>query len=159
MCQEGLIRRILDGVYEKPQYSKILEDYLPTNPETVAYAIANHYRWSIAPCGDIALNKLHLSTQVPIVWSYISDGPYRDYKLGDITITYKHRTNRNISGMTPVSVLVIEALKTLGQDGVDDDTIAVLKKQLSVNDKKLLLSESSRSSSWIINTIKEVCKT
>ncbi len=158
LCQDGIIRRILDGVYEKPRYSELLKEYLPTNPETVAYAIARFYHWNIAPCGDIALNKLHLSTQVPVVWSYISDGPYRDFKTGSITISFKHRTNRDISGMSPITILVVEALKTLGRNSVDDSVIIILRNQLSKEDKKALLSESTNSTSWIYKTIQEVCK-
>ena len=158
LCQEGIIRRILDGVYEKPKYSDLLKEYLPTNPETAAYAIARYYHWNIAPCGDVALNKLQLSTQVPVVWSYISDGPYRDFELESITISFKHRTNRDVSGMSPITILVIEALKTLGQNSVDDSTIAILRDQLSEQDKKNLLSESTNSAAWIYKTIHEVCK-
>ena len=158
LCQEGIIRRILDGVYEKPKYSELLKEDLPTNPETVAYAIARFYHWNIAPCGDVALNKLHLSTQVPVVWSYISDGPYREYRIESITISFKHRTNRDISGMSPITILVIEALKTLGQNSVDDSTITILRNQLSKEDKKVLLLESTSSASWIYKTIQEVCR-
>ena len=131
---------------------------MPTNPEIAAYAIARYYHWNIAPCGDVALNKLQLSTQVPVVWSYISDGPYRDFQLESITISFKHRTNRDITGMSPMTILVIEALKTLGQNSVDDSTISILKDQLSEQDKKVLLSESTNSAAWICKTIQEVCK-
>ena len=31
---------IIDGVYEKPVYSNLLKEYVPANPEKVAYAIA-----------------------------------------------------------------------------------------------------------------------
>ena len=34
--KEKTIRRILDGVYEKPVYSSLLEKNVPVNPETVA---------------------------------------------------------------------------------------------------------------------------
>ena len=56
--EEKAIRRIIDGVYEKPVYSNLLKEYVPANPEKVAYAIARGYHWTIAPCGDVALNKL-----------------------------------------------------------------------------------------------------
>ena len=65
--EEKNIRRIIDGVYEKPVYSNLLKEYIPANPERVAYAIARSFHWTIAPCGDVALNKLGLSTQVPVV--------------------------------------------------------------------------------------------
>lgn len=158
LCQEGIIRRILDGVYEKPKYSELLKENLPTDPETVAYAIARYYHWNIAPCGDVALNKLQLSTQVPVVWSYISDGPYRDFCLDGTIISFKHRTNRDVSGMSHITILVIEALKTLGKDSVDDKTIAVLKDLLSKQDKESLLSEAVNSTDWIYQTVQEVCR-
>ena len=54
--KEEKIVRIIDGVYEKPLYSNFLKEYIPANPERVEYAIARAYRWTIAPCGDAALN-------------------------------------------------------------------------------------------------------
>ena len=94
-----------DGIYEKPRYSTLLEDFLPTDPEKVAYAIARNYHWTISPSGDIALNKLGLSTQVPTVWSYISDGPYREFAWDNIRLKYKHKTNREISFLRRLCVL------------------------------------------------------
>ena len=52
------IRRVIAGVYEKPVYSKLLKEYIPVNPDAVAYAIARSFHWTIAPCGDVALNRL-----------------------------------------------------------------------------------------------------
>ena len=76
LVQSGTLRRILKGVYEKPKYSKLLDEYVAADPEAVANALARSYHWTIAPCGNTALNLLGLSTQVTAVWSYISDGPY-----------------------------------------------------------------------------------
>ena len=159
LCQTGEIRRVMDGVYEKPSYSDLLEEYIPTDPDAVAYALAEYYHWSIAPCGDIALNKLRLSTQVPMVWSYISDGPYRDYDLDKTRISFKHRTNRDISHMSTITIMVIEALKSIGKDNVDGEVISTLKNVLSEQDKVTILKESSNSADWIQRVIQEVSKT
>ena len=43
-------------------------------------ALAHSYHWTIAPCGNTALNLLGLSTQVTAVWSYISNEPYKTYE-------------------------------------------------------------------------------
>jgi hypothetical protein len=58
--EKGKIRRIFDGVYEKPVFSILLQEYVPVNPEMVAYALARNYHWTISPCGDVALRKLWL---------------------------------------------------------------------------------------------------
>lgn len=155
--EEKNIRRILDGVYEKPTYSKLLKEYIPANPERVAYAIARSFRWTIAPCGDVALNKLGLSTQVPVVWSYISDGPYRKFSWDKITLSFKHRANREISFMSETTTLVVEALKTLGKDRVDDSIILSLRNRLPKAEKKKMLEEATVVSEWIYAVIRKVC--
>ena len=155
--EEKNIRRIMDGVYEKPVYSILLKEYIPANPERVAYAIARSFRWTIAPCGDVALNKLGLSTQVPVVWSYISDGPYRKFSWDNTTLSFKHRANREISFMSETTTLVIEALKTLGKDRVDDDIILSLRNRLPEEEKKKMLKEATGVSEWIYTVIRKVC--
>ena len=96
LIQDGILRRILNGVYEKPKYSKLLDEYVAADPEAVANALARSYHWTIAPCGNTALNLLGLSTQVTAVWSYISDGPYKTYEWNSTKLEFKHRTNRRL---------------------------------------------------------------
>ena len=155
--EEGNIRRIIDGVYEKPVYSNFLKEYVPANPEKVACAIARGFHWTIAPCGDVALNKLGLSTQVPVVWSYISDGPYRKFSWDNVTITFKHRANRQISFLSESTILVVEAIKTLGKNRVDDVVIKSLKNRLPEDEKKQILEEATGVSEWIYEVIRKVC--
>lgn len=155
--EEGTIRRVMDGVYEKPRYSKILDEFIPTDPEKVAYALAKKYHWTISPCGDVALNKLGLSTQVPAVWSYVSDGPYREFTWDNIILSFKHKTNREISFMSRISIMVIEAIKTLGKDNIDEKTIAILRSRLSREEKTVLLKDATDSASWIFDIVKKVC--
>lgn len=155
--EEKTIRRIMDGVYEKPVYSSLLKEYVPADPEKVAYAIARGFHWTIAPCGDVALNKLGLSTQVPVVWSYISDGPYREFSWDNVTITFKHRTNRQITFLSESTILVVEAIKTLGKDRVDDVVIKSLKNRLPLEEREQILKEAAGISEWIYKVIRKVC--
>ncbi len=155
--EENTIRRIFDGVYEKPIYSNLLKEYVPASPDKVAYALARGFHWTIAPCGDVALNKLGLSTQVPVVWSYISDGPYREFSWDNITISFKHRTNRQISFMSELTTLVVEAIKTLGKDKIDDLVIQRLKNRLPEEKRKQVLDEATGVSEWIYEIIRKVC--
>lgn len=155
--EEKNIRRIIAGVYEKPVYSELLKEYIPANPDAVAYAIARSFHWTIAPCGDVALNKLGLSTQVPVVWSYISDGPYRKFSWDNITLSFKHRANREISFMSETTTLVVEALKTLGKERIDDDIIVSLRNRLPEEEKKKMLKEATGVSEWIYTVIRKVC--
>ena len=99
LVREGILRRVIRGVFDKPKYSKFLGEYVAADPDAVAKALARCYHWTIAPCGDTVLNMLGLSTQVTAVWSYISDGPYKNYEWDKTKIEFKHRTNKEITGL------------------------------------------------------------
>ena len=158
LIKEGTLRRIIRGVFEKPKYSKLLQEYVAADPNEIANALARCYHWTIAPCGDTALNKLGLSTQVTAVWSYISDGPYKTYEWDKTKIEFKHRTNKEITGLSPTTILVIQALKTLGKENTDSKVIRILSHRLNTEEKAALLRESSEATDWVYNVIREICK-
>ena len=93
--EEGLIERIMRGVYYKPEYNKMLGDNISPYPDNVAHALARNYGWTIAPCGDTALNLLGLSKQVPSQWVYVSDGDYKKYTYGNTTLNFKRTAKKN----------------------------------------------------------------
>ncbi len=157
LVQNGNLRRILNGIFEKPKFSKLLNEYVATDPDAVAKALARSYHWTIAPCGNTALNLLGLSTQVTAVWSYISDGPYKTYRWDNTKLEFKHRTNKEITGLSYMTVLVIQALKILGKENVTSKTIRVLRSRLSEDDKAAMLIEAAESTDWVYDTIRQIC--
>ena len=154
LAQAGVVRRILKGVYEKPEYSEMLKEYVAADPDAVAKALARSYRWTIAPCGNTALNLLGLSTQVTAVWSYISDGPYKTYEWNSARLEFKHRTNKEITGLSHMTTIVIQALKTLGKTNVNFQTVQALQARLTDEDKAAMLKEAAQSTDWVYNTIR-----
>jgi hypothetical protein len=48
-----------------------------------------------------------------------------------------------------ISGLVIQALRYMGQDNVDDRVINILKRKLSDNDKKTLIADLRYAPAWI----------
>ena len=157
LAQAGTLRRILKGVYEKPKYSKLLDEYVAADPDAVAKALARNYHWTIAPCGNTALNLLGLSTQVTAVWSYISDGPYKTYEWNTTKLEFKHRTNKEITGLSYTTSLVIQALKTLGKSNITLEVIQTLSEKLSADEKRACLKEATESTDWVYDTIRKIC--
>ena len=156
--EEGIIMRVMRGVYYKPGYSKLLGEYIAPAPDAVADAIARNYGWSIVPCGDTVLNLLGLSTQVPAVWSYVSDGPYKEYSYDGTTIKFKHTANREISKISPKTALVIQAIKTLGKGNIRNDTVEKIISETTPDERKIMLAEAQYATSWIYEIIKTVCR-
>lgn len=155
---EGIIRRVLRGVYDKPEYNEFLKEYVAPIPDNVAHALARNYGWTIVPCGDTALNLLGLSTQVPAVWSYVSDGTYKECTYDNTTIQFKRTTNKEVSKLSYKTALTIQALKALGKDKIDDAVLDNLRKLLSDDEKRLMMSEAKTATSWIYEYIRQICR-
>lgn len=158
LVNEGVLRRIINGVYEKPKYSKLLGEYVAADPDAVAKALARSYHWTIAPCGNTALNMMGLSTQVTAVWSYISDGPYKKYEWNSTRLEFKHRTNKEITGLSYMTALLVQALKTLGKEHITQDTIETLSGKLSRDEKAAAIREAAESTDWVYKYIKQICE-
>ena len=101
---------------------------------------------------------LGLSAQVTAVWSYISDGPYKTYKWDKTKIEFKHRANKEVTGLSPMTLLGLQALKIMGKENMDEKTIRVLSRRLNGDEKAALLAEGAEATDWIYTVIKELCK-
>ena len=156
--EENEIARLLDGLYTKPKYSKILNEYSYPDASAVAEKIADKFSWTIAPTGDTALNYTGLSTQVPNEYVYISDGAYREYLYRDKKIIFKHTTNRNITSYSKELSILIQAIKALGKDNIREEDI----KKLAVFAKGIqedLIKDTLKLPFWIqevLNKIQEI---
>ncbi len=155
LSESGKIRRVIRGVYDHPRFSDLLQEYEAPNMEQVAKAIARNFGWNIVPCGDTALNLLGLSTQVPAVWQYVSDGPYREYIVGNRVLKFKHTSNKDLTGQSYITALITQALKALGKDGVNEKVIQKLRKKVAA-DKNMpdLLAETQHGTVWIFEVMK-----
>lgn len=156
LAEEGLIRRVMRGVYYKAEYNEMLGEHVTPAVDNVAQALARNFGWTIVPCGDAALNILGLSTQVPATYVYVSDGTYKEYTFHNITIQFKRTTNREVSKLSYKTALVIQALKALGKDQIDDVVIHQLRNILTAEEKTTMLLEAKTATAWIYDCIKKI---
>lgn len=157
MQDTGAIKQVIPNVFYKPIYSEFLDEYISASPNKIAKAIAKSYNWSIVPYADAALNLLGLSTQVPATYIYASDGADLEYSYENITIQFKLTSKSDITDLSYKTALVIQALKTLGKDNIDDSIINKLSLILSKEEKDIMLKEASNITSWVLDDIKQIC--
>jgi len=157
LTNDGIIKKVIRGVYYNPRFSDKLKEYEVPSPHQVALAIARKFNWNIAPSGITALNLLGLSTQVSAKWSYISDGAYNRFKIDNITIEFKHRSNREITGMSYKTALVIQGIKALGKSNIDESVINRFRAALTEEERQVLLSESKPATVWVYQVIRAIC--
>ena len=156
MAKRGDIMRAMRGVYAKPKRVEELDADVPPTPDAVAHAIARNNKWVIAPSGDTALNRLGLDTQVPAVYEYVSSGPYKTYQYGRFAITMKHRANRDLLDCSPVTCLVIQAIKAIGRGAAGKDIAAKVAARLSNEEVEALYDETRNSTAWVFGFAKKV---
>ena len=118
--------------------------------EQIAKTIARRDKARIVPTGIYALNRLGISTQVPMNIVYLTDGASRKVSLGNgRSIQFKYTTPKNLSFTNPLAMLVTFALKEIGKDNVTDDIAKQIKSVLQKEQKKNVLADEVLMPAWI----------
>jgi hypothetical protein len=157
LAEDKTIRRVMRGIYEYPAYNAFLDEYVAPSPHEIAKALARNFGWTIVPYEDAALNMLGISTQVPAAWTYASDGPYKKYAYGNVTIQFRHTSNKDITNLSAKSALIIQALKAIGRENMNEKIIRQLSGILTPAEKLSIPEETKHSSAWISGTIRRIC--
>jgi len=155
LVKKGKIRWLAHGLYDYPENHAVLGD-LPANYERIANALAGRDSLKIQPSGACAANLLGLTEQVPARIVFLTDGPNRKVQINKQQIVLKRTTPKNMATAGRVSGLVIQALRYLGQDHVDDNIIRILKKRLSGDDKCQLMNDIRNAPVWIGDIFRQI---
>lgn len=154
--RDGTIRRVMRGIYDYPEHSKILEKQLSPNYDQVAKAIARSRGWTIHPSGAAALNLLGLSTQVPGKIVYLSDGPSKTFEVGPWTLRFKSAALKDMK-LRPKTSLMVQAIKSLGNDRMDAKTSERLRKAFSSEERRRIRKDASGVAGWVYEWVREIC--
>ena len=148
----GLIRQLARGLYD---YPKIDPELGPLQPSTddIANALAGRDATRLQPSGAYAANLLGISTQVPMRVVYLTDGPPRTVQVGKRQIILKRTTPRNMATAGRSSGLVIQALRHLGRENIDEQIIAQLDRRLDDNTRRQLMNDIRYAPGWIAEII------
>jgi predicted transcriptional regulator of viral defense system len=146
--EKGILARLAHGIYLYPKKDDELGVLFPSTEE-ITTAIARRDKARIVPTGIQALNKLGLSTQVPMKVVYLTDGAARSIKVGKRSITFKKASPKNLLAKGEISSLVIQALKTIGQNKVDKNTIEKIQTILKNEEMENVAYDAKLSPAWI----------
>jgi predicted transcriptional regulator of viral defense system len=146
--EKEILVRLAHGIYLYPKIDTELGVLFPST-EDIAKAIARRDKARIVPTGVQALNKLGLSTQVPMKVVYLTDGATRNIKVGKRTITFKNTSPKNLLAQGEISSLVIQALKTIGQSKVDDDILLKIEMLLKKEKIENTIHDAKLAPAWI----------
>jgi hypothetical protein len=89
---------------------------------------------------------------------FLTDGAARIVKVGKRTITFKKTSPKNLLPKGPISNLAIQALKTIGQNNVDEDTLKKLQTILEKEKKENILHDAKLAPAWINKILMQAIK-
>lgn len=148
LVDKGDISRVARGIYTRKMIDPIIGPVSPTI-EAIAKAIGKRDKARIMPTGEMALNALGLSTQVPLNIVYITDGSARKIAMGKRKILFKKSAPKNLSSIGKISGLVIQALKAIGKDLVTENEIEIILKHLAKEEPYRLDHDIRLAPEWI----------
>jgi hypothetical protein len=148
MVREGAIRRLSRGLYDFPKTHPRLGVLTPTI-ESIVDALRESSRIRMQPAGAYVTNLLGLSEQVPAKVIYLTDGPSRRVKVGNMEIRLKQTTPANMAAAGRLSGMIIQAFRYLGRTHVTPERIALLRKQLPAKERKALLKDIGLAAAWM----------
>lgn len=156
MTAEGIIIRVARGIYCYPKVDKELGlGVLSPTYEEIAQAIAKRDKARIVPAGVYAMNRLGLSTQVPMNVVYLTDGSPRKVLInGNRGILFKHVSPRNLAFQNRLALLINSALREIGQENVTDEDKNKIKSLVANEPKAIILQDIKLMPDWIASIIR-----
>jgi len=124
--------------------------------EAVAKALASSANVKLQPSGAYAANLLGLSEQVPAKVVFLTSGRARKVKLGKLVIELWPAAPRKMAAAGRTSGLVLAALRYLGKEHITPERIAHLRKILSSEDRKRLLTDLPSAPAWLHSHIRAI---
>lgn len=158
LTAKGQVRRVIRGIYDYPRYSELLKQQLSPDIDQVARALARKFRWRIQPSGATALNLLGLSTQIPARAVYLSDGPDKSFKVGNTTLAFEHTALKEAGFKLGESGLIVQALKSLGQERITPEVISKIRTWLPTSLRPRILTDTKTATGWVYSIIQQIAQ-
>lgn len=155
--KEQIIERIAQGIYLYPKKDPVFGNLYPSTEEIAEY-IAKRDHARIIPTGAAALQKLGLSTQVPMNLVYLTDGAPRKIRIGKQSITFKPTTPKKLAAQGSISSLVIQASQEIGKSKMDDELRMKILQILQNETEKNLEHDAKLAPAWIATLLKDAKK-
>lgn len=152
LVKAGDLNRSGRGLYHYPEQGRF-GSVPPEEGELIA-GIGRRTGSVMQLAGPGALNRLGLSTQVPAMSVYLTDGPSRTLSVGNRRIEFRNTSPRYLVEPGTTVGLVVQALRELGKQGVDRGTVMHLERILADDDLRRLRRVRRRLPAWMQEAIR-----
>lgn len=150
---DDTIRQLARGLYDYPVRDPVLGTVAPS-ADAIARALVVRNAIRLQPSGAYAANALGLSEQVPSRIVFLTDGPARKVRIGRREIILQHTTPRNMATAGRLSGTLIQALRHLGQDQIDERVLTILSRQITDADRPFIRKDLLHAPAWIADLLR-----
>ena len=143
LTKEKELVRLAKGIYLKQEIDPEIGPLLPSI-EKIAAAIAEKEHVIIRPTGSYAMNKLGISTQIPMKVVFLTNGQSRSIKIGKGRLTFKRVRPKLLAAKNDLVYLAIQALDELGkeEDAIKEKTFEKIRQALAHVPKEEIFSDA-----------------
>jgi len=156
LVESGQAERMGQGIYVIPKNDKIFGKVLPSM-EQLADVLAKKEHVKIKPSGQYALNKVGLSTQVPMRLVFLTTGNSKRIQIGKNAIIFKSTTAKKLSMKGDISSLLFLGLEELDLQKISptqmDRIKELLKQESPENLTYNLRLASSKVSDFVVKNL------
>ena len=146
LAKKGILMRICHGIYVLPLETRF--GPVPPAIDILLASLSTLWGETIVPCGGSAANALGLTTQVPVRSVYLTSGPSRKLRLGNLTVELRHAPRWQLAAPHRPAGEAVRALSWLGPDEVEAG-LDVIGRRLSAEDLEELVALRAIMPNWI----------
>ena len=150
LARNGKLMRICQGVYVRP-----IQTHFGSRPpalEKVIASLSGLWGETIVPCGGTAANALGLTKQVPVRQVYLTSGPNRHLKFGELAVELRHAPRWQLTAPHRPAGEAVRALAWLGSGEVEAGLEAIRPK-LTAEDMRELAASRAVMPAWMAEPV------
>lgn len=153
LARAGTLMRICQGVYMRPVETR----FGPCAPDLdkALDALADLWNATIVPCGGAAAHVLGLTSQIPVRSVYLTSGPSRRLRFGNLDVELHHAPRWQLAAPRRRAGEIIRALAWLGPTEVRAGLQAVLPS-LSPEDVSELAEARATMPHWMAEPVSQL---
>lgn len=158
LVKSGDVQRLGRGLYHFPVVNERLGVPSVADLDDIAEALGRQTGSQVVPSGAVAANRLGLSSQVPSKPVYLTDGRTRQVRIDGMLFEIRHAAPKELPAGSRTSAMVFQALRHIGQEAVDTQAIARLRRALSPGQLRELVKDARYTTGWISAVVRQMAK-
>lgn len=134
IVKKGAVIRVARGIYVRPkQLSSTPSIMVTTSPEKVARTWAKLRGYKLASQGLEAAYNVGFQKQAPIRTVYWSDGPTREFSVGNARVYIRHVSDKKLRWIGRPEGLLLRAITVTKPEFIDIRALHLALKRLSLS--------------------------